>query len=123
MSIEVAVVGGGVARVALVSQRTCLVCDVVVTDAGDCKLFQTVGSANPAGVRYLGIMSNPLSWVQLVESCTAKVTKRAWEKVTSTSEMNSAVPLRTCDKVMAIQNRGWPKAATARRRRSWPRRS
>ena len=56
--------GGGVTGVASVSQRACFVRDVV----GVCKLFQTettcallgkIGSAEPAGVRYLGIISNP----------------------------------------------------------------
>ena len=78
--------------------------DVVEKDAGVCKLFQTetiyalrgtVGSADRAGVRCLGIISNALTWVQSAESCTAKVTKRALERVTAPSQMSSAIPLRT----------------------------
>ena len=39
--------------------------------------------------------ATPLTWVQSVESCTAKVTKRALEGVTTPPEMSSR--LATCD--------------------------
>ena len=104
-------------------------------------LLGKVGSADPASVQYLRIISNPLTWVQSVELCTAKVTKRALEIVTTPSQMCSALPLRTrlatCDK--ASSNLACEKAirkdrgdsgrtcccratptATPRRRRWWP---
>ena len=74
--------GGGMSGAASVSQRECFVRDVEETVAGVWKLSQTettfvllgkVGSADQAGVRYLGIISNPLSWVHSVRSCAPRV--------------------------------------------------
>ena len=80
-----------------------------------------VGSADPAGVRYLCIFSNPLTSVPSVESCTARVTKRALERVTTTSEMSSASPRRTrlatCDK--ASSNLACEKAIQKDRGEEW----
>ena len=107
---------------------------VVVKDAGVCKRCQTettcallgkVGSADPAGVRYLATISKPFTWVQSVEPCTAKVTKRALEKVMTPSEMSSAFPLRSrlaiCDKASSnllgektIQRDRGPRSAAGR---------
>ena len=70
VGIRVAVVGGGVSGAASVCQHAYCVRDVGDKDAGVCKLFQTetthalrgkAGSADPAGVRYLDIISNPLT--------------------------------------------------------------
>ena len=78
--IEVAVAGGGVTGAASVPQRACFVRGVVGRGADACKQFQTettyallgkVRSADKADVRYLGIISKPLTWVQPVESHTA----------------------------------------------------
>ena len=85
------------------SANACSVRDGVGKDAGLCKhqketthaWLGKVGSASPAGVRYLGISSNPLPWAQSAEPPAAKVTKRAVGSVTAPSEMSSAFPLRT----------------------------
>ena len=139
----VAVVGGGVSGAASDSQHA--FCPSASSSRRR-RLKRCLGKMalpTPAGVRYLGIISNPLAWVQSVESCTEKVTKRALERVTAPSEMSFALPLRTllatcgkassnlaCEKaIQKDRGDGWTDvllfcdAATARRRCLWLRTS
>ena len=78
----VTVVGGGVSGAASVSQRACFVREVAVKDSGVCKLFQMetiyallgkVGSADHAGVRYLGASLRPVGGVAHLEGHPACV--------------------------------------------------
>ena len=72
-------------------------------DAG--ALLGKAGSTDPAGVLYLGIICKPLTWVRSVESCTAKVTKRALERVTRDElcfSTNPEGPRRLVDELVAV---------------------
>ena len=74
------------------SQRACIAREVVENDAGVCKVFETetthallgkVDSSLPSGCSASWHHQQPLACVLSVESCIAKVTKRALERVTT----------------------------------------